>query len=97
MNMKKLQARENRLNQAKAKVAARQKMLQDQGRDEKAIQKDSVMRKLRADVRKIHRSIASIQANAPKAEKDEKAGKKGADSKPPKKKKAKKEKADAGD
>jgi hypothetical protein len=100
MNVRKLEARENRLNRVKAQVEAHKKVLKERGLDEKLVKKDSMMRHLLAEVRKVKRSIESLQWEPPKVEKvekpekPEKPAKEAAQPKapkPPKEKKPKKE------
>ena len=75
MNSRKLEARENRLNRVQAQVEAQKKVLKERGLDEKLIKKDSVMRHLLAEARKVKRSIESLQWEPPKVEKVEKVEK----------------------
>lgn len=95
MKGRKLEARENRLNGVKARVEARMKVLKERGLEEKLIKKDSMMRSLLAEVRKVQRSIESLQWEPPpKVEQAEKPAKEAAKPKapkPPKEKKPKKE------
>lgn len=103
MNVRKLEARENRLNRVKAQVEAHKKVLKERGLDEKLVKKDSMMRHLLAEVRKVNRSIESLKWEPPKvekvekpekSEKPEKPAKEAAETKapkPPKEKKPKKE------
>ena len=97
MNVRKLEARENRLNRVKVQVEARKMVLKERGLDEKVIQKDSMMRHLLAEARKVKRSIEALQWEPPKVEqveKPEKPAKEAAQPKapkPPKEKKPKKE------
>ena len=98
MNARKIEKRQNRLNQVQAKVEARKKVLAARGLDAKLIEKDSTMRHLLAEARKVKRSIESIKGKPPKVEPAEKPAKKPAKKaakpkapKPPKEKKPKQE------
>lgn len=90
MKDRKLETRENRLNRAKTQVEARLKSLNEKEKDPKSIEKDSVMRHLLAEVRKVRRSINSLQREPPKADKLAKKVVKPKAPKPPKEKKPKK-------
>jgi hypothetical protein len=95
MKGRKLEARGNRLNQVKAQVEARKKLLKEKGLDEELIKKDSMMRHLLAEARKVKRSIESLKWEPPKVEQAEKPAKEAAKlkaPKPPKEKKPKEKK-----
>jgi len=98
MNARKIETRQNRLNQVQAKVEARKKVLAARGLDAKLIEKDSTMRHLLAEARKVKRSIETLKWKPPKVEpagkQAEKPAKKAAQPKapkPPKEKKPKQE------
>ena len=92
MNEWKLKDRENRLARAQAQVEARQKLLKERGLEKTQFKKDSMLRHLLAEVRKVMRSIKSIQREPPKVEKAKAPAKKAAQPKAPKKPKEKKPK-----
>ncbi len=102
MNNRKVETRENRLSRVKAQVEARKKALKEKGLDEKLIKKDSMVRHLLAEARKVRRAIEALQSVPPKvekAEKTEKPAKKAAQPKapkPPKEKKPKQKEAPQG-
>jgi hypothetical protein len=72
MKARKLEARKNRLNRANDQIETHKKYLKEKGKDEKAIMKDSKMRNLLAEARKIQRSIDSLLWEPPKVEQIEK-------------------------
>ena len=92
MNARKIETRQNRLNQVQAIIEARRKVLTARGLDAKLIEKDSTMRHLLAEVRKVRRSIESIKREPPKAEKPAKEAAQPKAPKPPKQKKPKEKK-----
>jgi len=89
MNARKIDTRQNRLNQVQAKIAARRKDLAARGLDAKLIEKDSTMRHLLAEARKVKRSIKALQREPAKKPSKEAAQPKA--KKPPKEKKPKRE------
>ncbi|HUU01060.1 MAG TPA: hypothetical protein VM425_06470 [Myxococcota bacterium] len=94
MKGRKLEARGNRLNLVKAQAEARKKVLKEKGLDEEFIKKDSMMRHLLAEARKVKRSIESRQREPLKVEQVKKPAKEAARPKapkPPREKKPKKE------
>ena len=97
MNNRKVEVRETRLDRVKVQVAARKKALEEKGLDTKLIQKDPMMRHLRAEARKVQRVIEALHWEPPKVEQAEKADKpakaaaKPKAPKPPKEKKPKQE------
>lgn len=72
MNQRKVEAREIRLALAKARVEARERLLKDKGLDKNQIARDSTMRALRAEVRKVTRSLDSLRWEPPQPERVEK-------------------------
>ena len=92
MNARKIETRQNRLNQVQAMIEARRKVLAVRGLDAKLIEKDSTMRHLLAEARKVRRSIESIKREPPKAEKPAKEAAQPKAPKPPKQKKPKEKK-----
>ena len=93
MNARKIDTRQNRLNQVQAKIAARRKDLAARGLDAKLIEKDSTMRHLLAEARKVKRSIKALQRE-PAGKQAKKPSKEAAQpkaKKPPKEKKPKRE------
>jgi len=76
MNARKIEKRQNRLNQVQTKVEARKKVLAARGLDAKLIEKDSTMRHLLAEARKVKRSIETLKGKPPKVEPAEKPAKK---------------------
>ena len=99
MNARKIEKRQNRLNQVQAKVEARKKVLAARGLDAKLTEKDSTMRHLLAEARKVKRSIETLKGKPPKVEpagkpakKAKKPAKKAAQPKAPKPPKEKKPK-----
>jgi hypothetical protein len=95
MNARKIESRQNRLNQVQAKIEARKNVLAARGLDAKLIEKDSTMRHLLAEARKVKRSIKALQrepAGKPSKEAAQpKAKKPPKEKKPPKDKKPKQE------
>jgi hypothetical protein len=95
MNARKIETRQNRLNQVQAKIEARKKDLAARGLDAKLIEKDSTMRHLLAEARKVKRSIKSLQrdpAGKPSKEAAQPKAKKPPKEKKPKGKKPKEKK-----
>jgi len=94
MNARKIETRQNRLNQVQAKIEARKQDLAARGLDAKLIEKDSTMRHLLAEARKVKRSIKSLQRE-PAGKQAKKPSKEAAQpkaKKPPKEKKPKEKK-----
>jgi hypothetical protein len=99
MNPRKIESRQNRLNQVQAKIEARKNVLAARGLDAKLIEKDSTMRHLLAEARKVKRSIKALQrepaekqsGKPPKEAAQPKAKKPPKEKKPPKDKKPKQE------
>ncbi len=61
MNTRKIEMRQNRLNLAQAAVEAHKKVLAAKGLDAKLFEKDSKMRHLLAEVRKVRHSLEALK------------------------------------